>query len=336
MMALVMEAPKSPVTRDVREPACGLNDVVIAVKRCGICGTDLHIYDGDFLSSYPLVPGHEFSGVVAAVGEAVTEFAPGDRVAVDPNLLCGRCDYCRTQRGNHCRNWGAIGGTRDGAMAEYVVVPAANVFSIPDSMSFAEAAWIEPVACVVHGMQQLSLRPGRRVLVFGVGSIGQLLVQALARSGASELAVVDVSRAKLDLALEYGATAAFQTESAEMGLAHRRRHNGFDAVVDATGIPSVIQSSFQYLAPGGTHLQFGVAPRDAQVLVSPFDIYHNDWRLIGSMAINLTYQAARDWIAAGRFRLRELISAEVRLEDLPAFFHREKNKDQMKVQVTME
>lgn len=336
MKALVMESPRKAVIKEVPYPKPGPNEVAIQVKRCGICGTDLHIYNGTFMPKYPLIPGHEFAGVVHEVGEGVTVFKPGDRVAADPTLLCGKCEYCLSGRGNHCVEWKATGDTENGAMAEYVTVPQENVFRLPETMSFAQGAFIEPIACVVHGMNQLDLKVGQSVLLFGAGSMGQLLIQALTHAGAGELAVVDVSPNKLELSLANGATHAYLSSELETKLAGRKRHNGFDAVVDATGIPAIIQSQFQYLAPKGTHLQFGVAPQGAKIEISPFDIYHMDWKLVGSMAINHTYKAAMDWVGAGRFRVDPILSEVIRLEDVPAFFASGKAPDKMKVQISFE
>ncbi len=333
MRALVMEAAKNSVVRDVEIPVPNVGEVLVEVRRCGICGTDLHIFEGDFLSGYPLIPGHEFAGVVAAVGAGVERVHVGDRVAVDPSLFCGRCDYCLSDRGNHCERWGAIGDTQNGAMAEFVIAPEANVFPLPDAMTFQQGAFIEPVACVVHGMNQLQLRTGQSVLLFGAGSMGQLLIQALAHSGAGELTVVDVSRNKLDLALENGATTVHYAKEAHDLLANRKRHRGYDVVVDVTGIPGVIQTEFQYLAPRGTHLQFGVAPVHSAVTINPFEIYHNDWRLIGSMAINHTFLTALEWMRAGRVRIDPLVSGVIGLDEVPRFFAAGKDAEIMKMQI---
>lgn len=185
------------------------------------------------------------------MGSAVTQFQKGDRVVADPSLFCGHCPYCLTGRGNHCVNWGAIGDTVNGALAEFVKVPVDNVFKLADNLSFAAGAMIEPLACVVHAMNRLELRVGQSVLMFGAGSMGQLLTQALRRAGAGELVVVDVDPSKLDMALRHGATAAYLSENLE-ALEHRTGHEGFDVVIDVTGLPSVIETEFKYLAPTGT------------------------------------------------------------------------------------
>ena len=330
-----MEAPRRAVAREVDRPDPGPGEVLIEVRRCGVCGTDLHIFAGDFLSPYPLIPGHEFAGVVADVGPGTARVQKGMRVAVDPSLFCGKCSYCLTDRGNQCERWGAIGDTVNGAMAQYVCVPEENVYELPFDMTFTQAAFIEPVACVVHAVNRLAPRAGQSVLLFGAGSMGQLLVQALAQSGAGELAVIDVAENKLELARKHGATSTYLAAQTPDLLARRKGRGGFDVVVDVTGLPAVIQTQFAYLAPGGTHLQFGVAPPDAAIAVSPFDIYHNDWRLIGSMAINHTFKPAMDWIAAGRFSVDPLVSEVLELSQLPEFFENGKAADVMKVQIEL-
>lgn len=193
-------------------------------------------------------------------------------------LFCGRCAYCLTNRGNQCDNWGALGNTVDGSMAEYVKVPARNVVKIPDAMSMAAAAFIEPMACVVHAMNRLQLQAGQTVLLFGAGAMGLQLVQSLSRLGAGKLTVVDVSDRKLELARSLGATEAVNARN-KGALAGRK----YDVVVDATGVPAVIEEAMSYLGKTAKYLQFGVTPKDAQIRINPFDVYHKDWTFLGSM-----------------------------------------------------
>ncbi|MFC4599783.1 zinc-dependent alcohol dehydrogenase family protein [Cohnella hongkongensis] len=331
MKALVIEKPHHAAVKDVPYPAPGAGEVTIKVENVGICGTDFHIFEGEYISPYPIVPGHEFSGVVHEVGEGVKAFRPGDRVTADPSLFCGECEYCLTHRGNHCANWGALGNTVDGSMAEYVKVPAKNVVKIPDDMSFEEAAFVEPMACVVHGMNRLDLKAGNRVILFGAGAMGLQLVQSLARAGASELVVVDVSRDKLKLALELGATRGVL--SAE--LKREDYPGGFDAVIDVTGIPAVIEKEFDYIGPAGKFLQFGVTPQNAEIRISPFKLYQKDWTLIGSMAINHTFLPALNWVKEGRIRLKPLISKTIRLEEAAEFLAKPKDPNLFKVQIKL-
>ncbi|WP_123041562.1 zinc-dependent alcohol dehydrogenase family protein [Cohnella candidum] len=329
MKALVMEKPHQAVVKEVPYPAPRQGEVVIEVVQVGICGTDFHIFEGEFLSPYPLIPGHEFSGVVHELGEGVEGFRIGDRVTADPSLFCGRCRYCLTNRGNQCENWGALGNTVDGSMAEYVAVPARNVVKIPDGMTFETAAFIEPMACVVHAMNRLQLQAGQSVLLYGAGAMGLQLVQSLSRLGASRLTVADVSDRKLELARELGATDAVNV------LRERQRLDGekFDVVVDATGIPSVIEEAMTHLGKTAKYLQFGVTPKHAEIRVNPFDLYHKDWTILGSMAINYTFLNAFEWVKAGRVQLEPLVSKVITLEETPAFLAKPKDPELLKVQI---
>lgn len=335
MKALVIEKPYTAVVKEVPYPKPGPNEVTIKVENVGICGTDVHIFKGEFLSPYPIIPGHEFSGVIHELGENVYAFKVGDRVTADPSLFCGHCEFCLTNRGNQCENWGALGNTVDGSMAEYVKVPSKNVIKVPDSMTFAEAAFIEPMACVVHGMNRLQLQVGDRVLLFGAGAMGQQLVQSVKMAGASELVVVDVSQDKLNLALEWGATKGVLSQNIEEELGVEHYPNGFDVVIDATGIPQVIEQAFNYMGKTAKYLQFGVTAQDAQVNVSPFKLYNKDWTLIGSMAINHTFIPAFHWVKEGRVKLDHLISKEISLEETIEFFKGPRDPNTLKVQIKL-
>ncbi|GGJ05464.1 alcohol dehydrogenase [Alicyclobacillus cellulosilyticus] len=334
MRALVVRGPHQAAVESVPYPEPGPGEVTIRVARCGICGTDYHIFEGDFLSPYPIIPGHEFSGVIDAVGPGVTGFAPGDRVTADPTLYCGHCEYCLTHRVNHCKNWAALGNTTAGAMAEFVKVPVRNVVKIPDDMSFAAAAFVEPVACVVHGMNRLQVQAGDQALLFGTGAMGLQLVQAIAHAGASELVVVDVAPEKLDLALRMGATRGVLAQEAPEVL-RRDYPDGFDIVVDVTGIPSVIEQALSYVGRAGKYLQFGVAPRTAEIRLNPFEVYNKDWAILGSMAVNNTFLPAFHWVRTGRIQVEPLVTHTVRLEEVPALLAQPKPADMLKAQVVL-
>jgi 2-desacetyl-2-hydroxyethyl bacteriochlorophyllide A dehydrogenase len=335
MKALVIEKPYTATIKEVPYPKADANEVTIKVENVGICGTDVHIFKGEFLSPYPLIPGHEFSGTIHEVGENVTKFKKGDRVTADPSLFCGQCEFCLTNRGNQCENWGALGNTVDGSMAEYVKVPAKNVIKIPEDMSFSEAAFIEPMACVVHGMNRLQLQVGERVLLFGAGAMGQQLIQSVKMAGASEVVVVDISQDKLDMALKWGATKTVLSQNVEKELGSKEYPHGFDVVIDATGIPKVIEQAFEYMGPTAKYLQFGVTPEDATVTVNPFKLYNKDWTLIGSMAINHTFIPAFHWVKEGRVKLDHLISKELSLEEAIDYLKGPRDPDLLKVQIKL-
>jgi len=172
--AAIWEAPGELRIGGRPDPTPEAGELVVRVGACGLCGTDVHIADGDFPPApYPLVPGHEFAGEVVAAGAgAGVELEEGARVAVDPSLFCGHCTFCRAGRGNLCADWNAIGDTVDGAFAEYVRVPVANAYRLPDELSLRAGALVEPVSCAVRGLHRLRVAPGESVLVVGAGRWG--------------------------------------------------------------------------------------------------------------------------------------------------------------------
>src|ERR1700745_418691 len=185
MRAVIWEEPGKLAVIEAADPAPGHGQLVIQVGACGICGTDVHIADGEFPAApYPTVPGHEFAGRVVARGAGVpADWRDGERVAVDPSLFCGYCRACRSGRGNLCANWNAIGDTVNGAFAEYVAVPAAHAYRIPDSVDDAQGALIEPLSCAVHGLRRIGPVLGEDILLTGAGTMGLLLLQQLEPAG---------------------------------------------------------------------------------------------------------------------------------------------------------
>lgn len=306
-------APEQLTVTEQARPSPESDEVLLAVQRAGVCGTDIHIVDGSYpLARYPLVLGHELAGTVVGVGEAVRHFEVGDRVTVDPNIPCLACEECRRNAFNHCRNMRIVGVNIDGGFASYLVVPERTVFPIGD-LSFGTAAMLEPLACVLWGLKRARLELGRCALVFGAGPMGCLLLQALRFAGASSVVVVDKVQYRLEVAKELGATEAVQSEDAKaMALLAER---GFDLVVDATGAPSVLQDAFVYARPNATVWAFGVAATDARISVSPFDLFRKDLTLFGSFALNRTFEQAIALAATPGMELEALISHVVPLAE---------------------
>ncbi len=295
-----------------------------------MCGTDVHIAEGEFPPTpYPIVPGHEFAGEVVSVGDGVDDIAVGMQVAVDPSLFCGHCDYCRVQRGNLCRNWNAIGDTVDGAFAELVKAPARNAYELPEGTSARTGALVEPLACAVHGARRLELGTGDSVLITGAGTMGLLLLQLLRHGGAADVTVVDRNERRLELARSLGA-AAVDTEVGQAASAHR---DGFDCVVDATGVPAVVQQGLDAVRRGGKLMVFGVAPEAARVEVSPFRIYNDEITLIGSMAVLYTFVQAIELLRAGTVQTEPLLTHTFPLDRFEDALAAMRAGDGLKIQV---
>lgn len=306
-------------------------DVLVRVSACGICGTDLHIIDGEFPPApYPLVPGHEFAGVVVDIGADVTGLDVGDRVAVDPSLFCGRCRYCHMGRGNLCTAWAAIGDTRDGAFAEYVAVPMSNAHPIPDHLSDSAAALVEPLSCAVHGLDRLAPVPGERVAVLGAGTMGLLLGILLRRAGAALVGLADPRPHRLERARALGLNDTVDSVADLRSMAR----DGFDAVVDATGVPAVIEQGLDLVGRGGRFMVFGVAPAGVSVSIRPFTIYNHEITIVGSMAVLNSFRRALDLMAEGLVDASQLVSQSIPLEGFEEALASARSGRGLKVQLT--
>jgi D-arabinitol dehydrogenase (NADP+) len=317
MKAAVLEAVKKITVRsDVPPPAIGPRDVLVRAKACGICGTDVHIWEGDFFPTFPLIPGHELAGEVAEIGAEVTDLAVGDRVMVDPTVTCEECHFCMINRQNHCLAWNAVGVTRDGGFAEYVRVPAKNCYRF-ENVTFGEAAFCEPLACVVFGQDRARIEIGSEVLILGAGPIGQLHLQACRANGAAAVTVVDVVESKLELARQHGAGEVVVARGDLEARLKKIARYGFDVVIDATGVAAVMKNSLKYVKNGGKYVVFGVCGPHDTIEISPFEIYRRDLEIIGSFAIRRTYDRAFKLMEHGVIDVKKLVHEALPVEELP-------------------
>lgn len=317
MRAAVFEAPGEVIIKEMPYPVPGPGEVTIEVKACGLCGTDRHLFRGEFPTRYPLIPGHEFAGVIAEVEPGSNDWHIGERVVVDPNIACGECYFCRKGQVNHCLNHQAIGVTRDGAFAEFVVVPARNVYAIGEDLTFDEAAMVEPLSCVVYGLRRLHLQAGDQILIFGAGPIGLLLMQGCKHGGASTVTIVDLDEKRLEVARSLGATHTVPAGDRQEAALREIATHGYDAVIDATGVARVVEGCLDHVKSGGKLLLFGVCPSEAKVAISPFEVYRRDLEIIGSFAIRYTFDAALALLQNRVIQVGPLIHPVISLEDVP-------------------
>jgi 2-desacetyl-2-hydroxyethyl bacteriochlorophyllide A dehydrogenase len=309
MKSVVIERPNEIglVVREVSEPGPG--ELMIQVMASGICGTDLHIYRGEYMGRYPVIPGHEFSGVVAAVGSQITRFKVGDRVAVEPNIACDNCVNCLNNRQNFCLNWQAIGVTLPGGMEEYVIVPEKAAFNIGD-LPFEIGAFMEPLSCVVHGVQRAHIRLADHVAIFGAGPIGILMLQMARIQGAAHITVLEINSGRADLASEMGADRV--VSSFEQLLT-----DTYDIVIDATGAIPVMNRSIDYVRMGGTVLLFGVPPSGRNLEMEGFKVFRKGLTVLSSFtSVRNSFQAV-DLLQSGQIRVEPLISHRLPLQDMP-------------------
>lgn len=329
MRAAVIAGIDEVRVETVADPTPNPRDVVIEVAACGICGTDLHIAQGEFAPRLPVIPGHEFAGEVVEVGSAVEELSIGDRVAVDPTLECGECHYCRRARGNLCDRWAAMGVTTAGGAAEYAVAPVRNCYRLPDGVRLADAALIEPLSCAVRGFDVLSRPLGDHYLIYGAGTMGLMNAELAKRAGAASVSIIDINPDRLETARLLGVANAAESADA-LTVSYPR---GWDVVIDCTGAEAAIQDGLERVGKGGTFLQFGVADYATRVTIEPYRIYNQEITIAGSMAVLHSFERAGDLFVAGTIRPDVLISDRLPLEHYPSALERFQAGAGRKIQV---
>jgi NADPH2:quinone reductase len=312
--AIVFESESDVRLRDVPTPSPGEDSVLIRVGACGICGSDLHTSDiKDFELPYPYVPGHEVAGAVVEVGDSVEGIEPGDHVVVQPLITCGWCPPCRRGQVNLCRHPNVIGLHRPGGFAEYLTAPAENVYAstdLPDTV----AASTEPLACSLHGLRRLNPRVGDHVLILGAGGIGLLFLQLIQRRGAGRVTVVDMHPHRLEAARELGADRTILADGSKKPNLTEAEPTGFECVVDATGVPNVVEAALHRVAPGGKLLMLGSCPTEASISVRPRMIQSRDATVMGSIGFGFEFLSALRLLREGRVRVEPIVTHRYPLE----------------------
>lgn len=337
MKAMRLEGIGQLFTREVDKPTPGPDDLLVRVEACGVCGTDRHLFHGEFPSRPPVTLGHEFSGIIEATGSHVSGFAVGDRITGDPNIACGRCSHCVNGRVNLCRNLQAIGIHRDGGFADYVLVPQKQAFLLPANLDPMHGAFCEPLACCLHGIDLADIQAGSSVVVLGGGVIGLLAVQLARLAGATTVILSTRQASRRTLAEELGATASVDPSAADIietiagpnGLVP----GGVDVVLECAGVGETVIQATKLARPGGTAVILGVMPQGETISIEPFDLLFREVKLVTSFLNPFTHRRAADLIASGKIEVERLISRKVSLAEAPAVVSNPPAKGEVKVLV---
>ncbi|HTI14876.1 MAG TPA: zinc-dependent alcohol dehydrogenase family protein [Dictyobacter sp.] len=318
MKAIVYDAPRQFSYRDVAMPEIASDEVLVRVRSCGICGTDLHLHEGEFGAKFPLIPGHEFAGEVVSVGSAVAEIRPGERVVCDNTEYCGHCFYCQRDEPLFCENSLSHGVNIAGGQAEYIAIKTEKIFPIKN-LSWQEAALVEPTACAIHGMDLIAIKPGSTALLFGAGPTGIILAQLLKLNGVAHLTVAAPAGPKLDLISRLAADEVVPMDRNNAQY-HRERllkehRRGFDYVIEATGVPELCNEAIQYVRIGGHIVVYGVYPPDARVSWSPYDIFRKQLSIVGSFAQAHCFDRALLYLESGKLKVDEMVTHSFALAD---------------------
>lgn len=316
----------------------GPHQVLVKNMACGICGTDVHIYHGERGSADvvpPVVLGHEYSGVVEEVGSQVSTVKPGDHVTIDPNIYCGCCRPCRMGRKQNCEHLFALGVNVNGGFAEYSLCPETQCFKVNDDLDFDVAAMAEPLACVVHGIDQAAITPGQTVLIIGGGTIGLMMVQMAKKVGAAQVILSEPVEMRRQISLNLGADFTIDPthEDVPTRIKELTGLDGADVIIECVGRPFVVTQALRAAGLGCRLLLFSVPGLDSIAELPLFDIYKKELTIVGSIINPDTHQRAVSLLNSGCLKIKELITHNYDLDHLEDAIHMQMSADSIKVMV---
>jgi L-iditol 2-dehydrogenase len=320
MKAVVLDAVNKISLKSVEQDKLQNNELLVRVEAAGICGSDRHILHGTYPANYPVILGHEFSGIIENAGTS-SRFKVGDRVNVNPNIACGNCLPCKTNLVNLCRNNIAHGVNRNGGLADFVAVPETQLFKLPLSLAPEVGAFCEPIACCIQGLDLANIRQGDSVAIIGGGVIGQLMVQLVKKAGAEVILLSTRQKSRREMAEKLGATHTIDPQNSNsndpfIGTAGVAP-GGFDVVLECAGTKETLQQSLEIVRLGGTVILFGVMPQNEVFEIKPFDIFVRQIRIQGSFTGSAVHSKAVDMVAEQSLVLLPLITHLVGFEEVP-------------------
>lgn len=305
---------------EAKKPEIGPRDVLIQVKACGVCGTDVHIYEGDKGAAEvtpPTILGHEFSGVVVETGAEVENCRAGDRVCIDPNCYCGTCEPCRNGVAHYCENMIGYGTTVNGGFAEYCAVNERQVYQLGENTSFEQGAMAEPVACCLHGIDMCEIQPGHQVVVIGGGMIGLLMMQLAKLAGAAKVALLEPVENKRAVAEKLGADICIDPVREDVkGALKAAGMTWINTVIECVGRPSTIQQAVDIAGNKAVVMMFGLTKPDETISVKPFEVFQKEMVLKASFINPYTQKRALDLIDSKRLDVSSMIYEVCGLESL--------------------
>ena len=341
MQTAVLLEPYQFELQERRRPSPGPDDVLVAVREVGICGSDIHYYEhgriGDLVVEDPLVLGHESAGEVVDVGENVTRLEPGDRVAIEPGVPCRRCRHCKEGEYHLCEDVRFMATPpHDGAFTEYVSWPEDFAYKLPETVSTTEGALCEPLSVGIHACRRGSVGTGDTVLVTGAGPIGLMVMEAARAAGATDIVLTDVVDEKLAFAREQGADLAVNVAEDDLEAAVDEYTDGVgvDVVVEASGAVSSIESTLDVVCRGATVVLVGLAS-EATVPFDVLEIIDNELDVLGSFRYKNTYPAAIELLADDVVDVEGIVEFESSLEEIDDAFQRAMDPNVVKGMITL-
>ncbi|WP_300758749.1 zinc-dependent alcohol dehydrogenase family protein [uncultured Brachyspira sp.] len=307
---------------DIREP--NDDEVLVKVKYCGVCGTDVHIYEGAKGSTDvnpPRILGHEFSGQVEKIGKNVTKVKIGDKVAIDPNDYCNNCYYCNNAKKHLCSSMTAVGVSLNGGFAEYALVKENLVFKVADSVSYESAAMTEPISCCLHGIDLMNINQGDTVMIVGTGNIGLIMIQLVKYKGAVNIIAVEPVEKRRERAKKYGANIVIDpvNDSTENILKENNIFN-IDKVIDCAGKIQTAEYSIKYAGKGAEVMLFGLTSPDDELKIKPFELFQREITIKTSFVNPYAFERVIHLLEANIINVSDIITDIIELENINDVF----------------
>lgn len=334
MHAAVYDGTELRLTEKALRPIVS-DEVLLKIAVCGVCGTDIKIVAGQSHATPPVVLGHEYCGYVVEAGADFTDLALGDFVAVDPNIYCGQCQYCRRGQINLCENLKALGVDIDGGFAEYCIVPAKQCFRLPEKTDPLQAALLEPLSCAIYGFQKAAIKPGENVIIVGGGMIGILMLKLARLSPARQIIVVEPDAERRELCRQMGADLVFAPTDQNIKAMLDVTQGGSEVVIECAGVLPAVEQALRLVKNGGRLVIFGVSPAGQQLPIAPYEIYKRDIGIIGSFLNPFTFKSAVDLLTTGRIRLDVTDIKTFGLTDIQVAFENQRRHNSLKTVIDL-
>jgi 2-desacetyl-2-hydroxyethyl bacteriochlorophyllide A dehydrogenase len=321
MLAAIFNGPYNINLVDYPLPRLEPDQLLVKVGVCGVCGTDFHIYEGKAPSKPPVILGHEYVGEILDLGRDVISFKAGDHIAIDPNIHCGYCEFCRAGKINLCNNLKALGVTLNGGFAEYSIVPLSQAYLIPKELNLSLAAFAEPLSCCLRGMHQAKIRHGDSVIIIGGGTIGLMMVQLVKLAGAAKIMLIEPEIFKQNLGIELGADYSFDPFNERL-YSEIKEITGLktDVIIECVGKSESVELAVKLASKGSKIVIFGLAPSDHNDTLNLQYLFKNEISILNSYLNPHTFKAATDLIIAERINLQKLITNQIHLKNINNIF----------------
>ncbi len=317
MKAAIFKGPNELFVDNFDLPKLESNQVLIKVDLCGVCGTDFHIFSGEAPSKVPVIPGHEYVGIVADFGISVKGISVGDHVAIDPNIYCGQCYYCRRGEVNFCLNLKALGVTLNGGFAEYSIVPSSQVYIIPNNLPFRTAAFAEPLSCCIHGADQAEIKIGESVVIIGGGTIGLMMMQLAIISGAGKVILIEPVISKRETAKILGADFTFDSNSNELySQIAEVTSGGPDVIIECVGKSEAVNLALNLSKKGGRLIVFGLSGKKESISINLQNFFHKELSIKGSLLNPYTFARSIEILAGNKINIEPFNPLQFKLDNL--------------------